>query len=320
MRILNYNQTPGWAVESLGARASSFAARLSPLDRLAACIARRAQFIGVVSAAAMAMTAMGQMDTNGPVEHLKVERSGVFERLPNEDWKQVGPATVGSAIKALEDIYPQATIAMDPKLADVPLADLKVRASDPAGDLEALRAACGSQFELDASRRGMSLFTLTANGFFERAQAAAARTRQIQVCSLAGYLEQRPKDTKEDSAVDQLQQVINETIGDLDGTIPQPKFRFHADAKLLVVIGTPQAIDVAAKVINALPGQQGFGFHYGGMNGATTWGINRGGGNGFSGLVAPAGEYAPVAPVQAAVPVTAPETPAIPDLPAAQRK
>jgi hypothetical protein len=324
MRILNCNQTPGLPVESLGARASSFAARLSPLDGLVARFARRAQFVAVAGAMAMAVSVTGQIDTNGPKEHLKVEEGSVYERVGSENWKLVGAATLEVSVKALQDIYPQVTIAMDPKLAKVPLADLKVRADDPQADLEALRAACGSQFDLDGSRRGLSLFTLTANGYFERAQAAAAGTREIQIFSLAGYLEQRPKDTKLEHMVDELQDVINQTIGDLDGTIPQPRFRFHVDAKLLVVIGTPQAIDVAGKVINALPGQQNQWFQYGGMNGVTSWGGSRGGGHGFTSLVAPVGAYAPVAPVQPAVPAAAfPEAPAVPvtpSLPGSQSK
>ncbi len=241
---------------------------------------RMPAIVAVVVCLLSSMPAMSQ-SASAPVEHLKIENGAVWSHASGQ-WQKKGDATLGTAVKALEDIYPQATIAMNPKLQSLKLADLQVRASDPEADLEALRAACGSQFDLDLSRRGMSLYALAPNEVFEREKQQATGAKEIQVFSLTGYLEQRDKDADPAKMVDQLQGVINETIGDLDDSIAPPKFRFHKDANLLVVIGTPQAIDVAGKVISALPGQQ-TPWYRGGAYGAA-YGFGGGGaaGGGYS--------------------------------------
>ena len=59
--------------------------------------------------------------------------------------------------------------------------------------------------------------------------------------------------------VDKLNLMIRETIATLKqgkfNDTDQPSFQFHRGANLLVVIGTREAVDVARKVVSALPGQ-----------------------------------------------------------------
>ncbi|HVY69284.1 MAG TPA: hypothetical protein VHH73_05115, partial [Verrucomicrobiae bacterium] len=79
---------------------------------------------------------------------------------------------------------------------------------------------------------------------------------------------------------------IDETISAYDDKLPAPKFQYHSSAQLLIVIGAPQAIEVAGKVISSLPGQQpnpwgrGFGTFGGYSGGGAAYGYSTGGGQG----------------------------------------
>ena len=62
-------------------------------------------------------------------------------------------------------------------------------------------------------------------------------------------------------SIDQVKQIITETIAVVHqaqpGEADTPAFQFHPGAALLVVIGTRDAVEVARKVVNALPDQVG---------------------------------------------------------------
>jgi len=56
--------------------------------------------------------------------------------------------------------------------------------------------------------------------------------------------------------LEQLKMIIMDTISALhSNTAEQPDFQFHRGANLLVIIGSRDAVDVARKVVSALPGQ-----------------------------------------------------------------
>lgn len=205
-------------------------------------------------------------------ENLKIEKGNVYEMLPDLSWKAVGPATLGNAIKALQDIFPTITIASDPRLASLPVADLLVRSSDPAANLEALSVACGYKFSVQRPTPNLAnpnansdLFELAPTSSFLREHGDEG-SRDLQVFSIAGYLRQLADEQgkKNDSnvqaqldAVDRLQDIIRDTVSAMDDKMKPPQVKFYAQAKLLVVIGSPEALDIAGKVVAALPGQQG---------------------------------------------------------------
>jgi len=215
-------------------------------------------------------------EANAPiVEHLKVQDGQIFKRQPGPgaNWVDCGIANVGNAIMALRDLYPSATFAADPQVAEVRLTDVVVRADDPMTDLEALRTCCGGKFNLNYQQRG--LFTLEANNLTEHNSSAAAE-RKIDCFNLTGYLQREkalgtdetntnngmpgfpnPLAMKQSEAVARLQDIIEQTIEDFDPTARRDlHFRFYGEAHLLIVIGSNRALEVAAKVIDALPGQQ----------------------------------------------------------------
>jgi len=223
----------------------------------------------------------------GPlVEHLKVEHGAVFFRWPGKAWNNGDtPATVGTAVKALRALYPDDTFAVDPRVAELPLTDLVIRANEPDTDLWALRTACGGGFDLGGAP---SLHLLQHNKYTEF-NASKREVRNIECFNLTGYFGRiiSPEDPKKqqqtdqakdqakderqrhtDEAIDKLQDIIKNTIADFDPTIAPPHFQFYPQAQLLIVTRSQRAIEVAAKVIHALPGQQSpvgrvFGLNYG---------------------------------------------------------
>jgi hypothetical protein len=217
----------------------------------------------------MAAKAGGQT----PEEHLKVESGSIFIRLPGHIWDRVGEAKVGTAVKALRALYPDATFAVDPRVAELPLTDIVIRANELKTDLWALRTACGGGFDIGGDE---SLHLLQHNKSTEF-NASKREDRNIECFNLTGYLGRivPPEDSKQkeqtdeakrrakderlqqtDVAMDQLQVIIKSTIADFDGTISPPHFQFYPQAQLLIVTGSQRAIEVAAKVIHALPGQE----------------------------------------------------------------
>jgi hypothetical protein len=217
-------------------------------------------------------------------EHLKIEAGTVWMKGPGEpamiDTHE--SATVGNAVKALQKIYPDVTFAVDPRTMDVPLSDIIIRANDPATDLEALRTASGDRFAVrfDKSANPRStttnpqinlLYTIRAND--QTQENHESEDRVIECFNLTGYIQHalasrrmmfdqdsKPSATGETKATDEalahLQEIIKSTISDFDGSIKLPHFRFYREAQLLIITGSRDAIGIAAKVINALPGQQ----------------------------------------------------------------
>jgi hypothetical protein len=220
---------------------------------------------------------------DGPiVEHLKVESGGIFFKLPGKEWASGGPATVGNAVKALRELYPLDTFAVDPHVAELPLTELVIRAKDLNTDLWALRTACGGGFDLG----GLDSLHLLQHNKMTEFNASKREDRRIECFNLTGYLGRvvPPEDLKQkeqtdeaklkakderqrrtDEVIDKLQDIIKSTIADFDGTINTPHFQFYPQAQLLIVTGSQQAIEIAAKVIHALPGEEKafWGYSYG---------------------------------------------------------
>jgi hypothetical protein len=59
-----------------------------------------------------------------------------------------------------------------------------------------------------------------------------------------------------EAAIPLVQSIVAETLSELtpEAQAEAPSFKFHPGASLLVVIGSPEAIDVASKILTALPG------------------------------------------------------------------
>jgi len=184
------------------------------------------------------------------------------------------PATMGRIVNVLRELYPDSNIALAPELAQMQVGDLKLRSAQLPETLEALRVASGDGFVWQRGltpqaidpRTGLpvssdpgssSLYILTPNDD----PAVTARKRQVEVFNLTGYLERSRKDPDKEisETLEQIQTIVRDTLLEVKGgTIGpgDPSFRFHRGANLLIVIGSPYTLEVARRVVNALPGVQ----------------------------------------------------------------
>jgi hypothetical protein len=189
------------------------------------------------------------------------------------------PATVGHVMDALREMYPRVNIVASPEVTDLTLADLKLRPAEVEETLEALRVASGERFVWRRNddqpagidpRTGLpvparpvkdsSLYLLTGNP-----NTPAKAKREVEVFNLSGYIAYSTahagKQKTDEEAVAQslrtVQDIVRETLelvyqqagaGRLD-------YQFHSGADLLIVIGSRDDIEIARKVVEALPGQ-----------------------------------------------------------------
>jgi len=68
--------------------------------------------------------------------------------------------------------------------------------------------------------------------------------------------DKRPSAEQIQRKVQGISDLVNETLASVSPSIPRPKSYFHPGTNLLVIVGTPDAIDAARKIIAALSGNQ----------------------------------------------------------------
>ena len=196
--------------------------------------------------------------------------------LRKPDGKTV-PANLGNVIDYLRDLFP-ANLVLAPGVGQVKVGDLKLASFQWEPALDALKVASGNAFvwkrRTDSNaigvidpttgipvsggagaggesegREGLLMLTLDDSG------EIPGPRRMVEVFNLGGYLHGQDKD-KQDKSLDEITKFIDETLGDFD--LGQDRrlslrFKFHSGASLLVVSGSPGEVDVARKVILALP-------------------------------------------------------------------
>jgi uncharacterized coiled-coil protein SlyX len=168
------------------------------------------------------------------------------------------------AIQILRDKHPEANIAMSPKLGDILIRDLKLRASGLDEEMEALRVASEDQFVWNrrAPINGPALYTLEPSEHFV-SESAVPRLTQVEVFNMTSYFAHQANAPTNDAALAEYKEKM---IGDTKKIIIQTvemacaphaliDLQFHVGANLLVVGGTPDSIEVARKIINAMIGQ-----------------------------------------------------------------
>lgn len=238
-------------------------------------------FLKAASVAALTFApcfAHGQEAQAAATEHFEIVNGHILvKQTPDQPWADKGwgeGATLRNAARALQFLYPEITVAVDPRVADLPLTDIIIRAEDPSTDLEALRTASGDRFDVtggqaDPTGKGL-LYSLRRNSATD-VDPTKTESRDIECFNLTGYLEHitkaqeakastsggpSPSPQAMDESVSRLQAIINETIAGFDGSINPPQFQFYREAQLLIVTGSKRALVIAAKIIHALPGQQ----------------------------------------------------------------
>jgi len=213
----------------------------------------------------------------------------VWSGPPRKDNAKQLPANLQNVVALLRELHPEANFAVSPRVAGTDIADLKMRTSSVEEKLEAVRIASGSEFlwnkaqatpmQPDAGQLVMSggkaILTLYV---LDALQTTAKSGLQVEAFNVNTYIKAfntypspgKPEDAKEENPqerVEQIKRMALETVNDYETvsmtlnkskarSLRSPSIRFHPGANLLVIIGEPEAVAVAAKVIGALPGAQ----------------------------------------------------------------
>ena len=192
-------------------------------------------------------------------------------------------ATLGNVVDALRDQYTEANLVLAPGLAKLKVADLKLRAGRLLDELEGLRVATGGKFEVQAPASPVSTVDPTTGlpregakpnvGLFvlRDLRQAGPRERVVEAFNIGPYLEwlgfewlrkhpnpnAQQKHDSEDEALREIEEIIESTITDFSadsGEVQKPTWQYHRGATLLVVIGNLDSVEIARKIVNALPG------------------------------------------------------------------
>ncbi len=180
-------------------------------------------------------------------------------------------------VDLLRELHHHSDIVMAPDVGEIRIGDLRLRSIEEPDViqlprvLEALRVASGGKFiwRQDVSPDSADPTTgfnrrLTPLYFLDASEVPAKSNRNLEVFNMSGYV--RQLDLQDDAQVktniENIVRLIGRTFDRLkrqEATHPDDfaEFDFHSGANVLVAIGPPDALEVARKVVFALPGQQG---------------------------------------------------------------
>ena len=226
---------------------------------------------------------------NGKLSLAQPKAQGTLNKRPATG-EGASVATLINIVDLLRDLHAEANIAMSPELANVKIADLKLRATSLDDELEALRVASGDKFiwmkpgimaTVDPATGLPSTPTpapsqTTLYSLMPNESKAAVAKHTVEVFNLGPYLQR--KGTARDSSIKEIEQIILATLRQVKGDDfgdDAPTYQFHSGANLLIVIGRPEVLELARKVVSALDEQASPG---GGSGGG-------GGGGGTGGFV-----------------------------------
>lgn len=200
-------------------------------------------------------------------------------------------AALVNVVALLRELFPEGNFILSPGIGTVTLEELKLRHANAEETLQAICIASGQAVAwrnanaptaavdpatglplpaVPPAQKAQPLYVLYPNP--EAALVNPKPELQVEAFSLAGYFESElkktgPKDFDQFIAtqVEEISKLIQETIqhyNELDKTLNPGNSRprsecsvqFHANAKLLIVMGDPQGVSVAAKIVGALPG------------------------------------------------------------------
>jgi hypothetical protein len=190
------------------------------------------------------------------------------------------PATINNVVDLLRELYPDANFVVAPALGDHVLAELKLRSSSVVGALEAIRVASESSLrwrvmgtssvvdpatglpKTPAGEVGRTLYVLDA----EETSTLKQANLEVEAFNISIYLDNAGPGEERDKRMVQIEQMVHETVDQYTAIVRQasnnskakavsaPSIRFHRGANLVIIIGEPESVAVAAKVIGALPG------------------------------------------------------------------
>ena len=171
------------------------------------------------------------------------------------DGKETSP-TLGHAIDILRQQHPELTFALSPGLSEVRLSELKLRADDVDQTLEALRLACGNRFVFAAPSHMPDKPDSMRTLYLLQGDEPRNRRRTVEAFNLGPWIASAASQKEKEKRLDQLTELINLTMEKLKQSpldpAERPETMFHMDANIIVVIGSPDAIEVVGKLVRAL--------------------------------------------------------------------
>lgn len=214
-----------------------------------------------------------------------LEIDGGFLKQPTGDEIE---ATLENVVELLRELEfarngDPANIVLSPDLPKIKIANLKLAATTLTQELEALRVASGERFTWSTGESPGAMVDPNTGHLISppsdqlplyilRPEPESGRSRlRVEAFSLAGYFESRKKSNDEaeytkivDQEISQLYRIVEETVAmyaDMDQQLNRgeaasarsPSLRFHSGANLLIVTGEINGVEIAAKVISALP-------------------------------------------------------------------
>jgi hypothetical protein len=251
-------------------------------------------FVGAVSAAvwlSLAGAIAAPLTEPAQVRKPEAGPSGFDLQISGGQFIRAGTnalATLGNVIDALREQYTEANIVLSPGLGKLIVGDLKLRAGHLAEELEAVRVASGEKFEIrfpvDTGSpkymnptTGLPMEPSNAGLFVLReAPRPPEAQRLVEAFNIGPYLESlsrhaspEKKATPEQEGLNEIETMIEQTVADFKGgnaAADQLKWQYHRGATLLVVIGTPESVEIARKIVNALPGMDSARFGGGSLS------------------------------------------------------
>jgi len=191
-----------------------------------------------------------------------------------QDNDKVVPANLQNVVDLLRELHPEANFVLAPQLQETLISDLKMRAAGVEANLEAIRIASGSEFVWRDAQTSPAPIDPTTGLPAAPAQklnrplyildvtpAPPKPGLQVEAFNIGPYLDSLPG--HEDTRLDQIERMVEETVAQYRNAsaaspnakkMPPPSIRFHRGANLAVIIGEPEAVALAAKIIGALPG------------------------------------------------------------------
>jgi hypothetical protein len=162
------------------------------------------------------------------------------------------PATIGNLTKFLRAVDTNLNIVLSPGTAEQTISDLKLRSGDMKALVEAVGIATGNKV------RGSQLNGKDNWTFMTQQKQSSGRT--VEVFNLSGYIQTLSTNDIDliTRKLDELQLLIRETLQSSGYTSAgDTVFRYHPGTHLMIVTGSPDAIDITRKIVNALSSQPG---------------------------------------------------------------
>jgi hypothetical protein len=162
----------------------------------------------------------------------------------------LGNSTIAEAAEEFRQSWDGLNVIVPPSVADLPIGPLQLRQITIENLCLIIPAATDRIVEATFDRDAFLTF---------RPTVAIERTQPIcRIMSLTPYLAGKPEKDAE-KAIVELQDAVVQACSLLakarrSGKLDQPDFSVHQPTKLLIVVGSPESVNIVEGVVNALSG------------------------------------------------------------------